>query len=174
MPIVFPIVICKHSILMLSDYILKVSLNVTFYLGKDRIWGKELRKISSSDMRGCLDNLPNPSGTRSCLGSASSLRPQLLPQSRQEPEPPNQLTAPLHPPHRLCSATCQHASLPFLQVGPTSTSAQPPYPVDTADPQLQASPFLLTKFPFQQWVRASSGDAGTAIPTSHIVCELAK
>lgn len=30
--------------ILMSDYLLKVSLNVTFYLGKDRKLGKELKK----------------------------------------------------------------------------------------------------------------------------------
>lgn len=89
--------------------------------------------------------------------------------TQAEPEPPNLLTALLHPQHRLSSATCH---LPpcqpaLLLVCPTSTSAQLPDPVGTANPQLWDSPFLSlsSELPFWQWVRGSPGDPGRATPT---------
>lgn len=87
---------------------------------------------------GPLDNLPNSSGTSSWLGSANSLRPQLpLPTIQAKPETPNLWTALLYAPTLtlLCHLpTCQPV-LPPSQ--PHLTSAQPPYPMDTADLQLQ-------------------------------------
>ena len=68
--------------------ICKVTLNVIFYLRKYRMLSKELRNknlqlryegVPDFLSLKSLDNPPNPSGTPSCLGSASSLRPWFLP-----------------------------------------------------------------------------------------------
>ena len=82
----------------------KVTLNVIFYLGKYRMLGKELRnknlqlryeRVPDYLSLKSLDNPPNPSGTLSCLGSASSVRPQFLPNPGRA-WAPNLSTALLH------------------------------------------------------------------------------
>lgn len=103
---------------------LTVSLNVTFYLGKDRILGKELRKRNLQlryegvpDLKSLrsLDNQPNPSGTRSCLGSASSLT--LTPPQPRQSLSLQSVDSPTPPPTQaqLCHLwPCQPALLPSL------------------------------------------------------------
>lgn len=101
--------------------ILKISLNVNFYLGKYRLLGKKEEKslaLICVSPWGPLDNVPDPSGTRSCLGSTNSLRPQLpLPATWAKPESPNLLTALLYVPTQalLCHLpTCQPVLPPSL------------------------------------------------------------
>lgn len=144
----FPLASSSASILYSQcPPILKLPLNMTFYLGKYKIFNKTKEEKSPAPICGspCFEvsEVPQitcltPLGTQSCLGSANSLRTQLSLPPPPEGESSNLLTALLH--------------LPTSEFPRPTSSALPPTNI-TACPSLSADLYLGTASPLTEWAQ---------------------